>query len=454
MNKFLLTAIAVATLLPAQLFAQAGTENPNTKATLYVSRANGNNRNDGSKAAPFKNLQKALDVAKEGTTIMVAEGNYYGLMNSGNIIIKTPVTIMGGYSSDFSKRDIINTPTMIQPTAESNGSAKGHGTIQICSVVAPQGYVILDGLIMDRGNSISYNAAHEGQPEGVDCPLMNPIGVKGIGGEDLTEQPVFTSETNMIYFDGKNGIVNHTNIIVRNCAFVNAPNFGIVGLLKGSLKVENNIFVNVRMSAMDVRGAAPDVMTEVDFKNNTVMFVWSRKKDLGDMGYGFRFVPGTSCNVENNIFGCACYSGLDRTHVDANPAREAKRNDAVVNNIFFLNRLTDLTLPGGGKNLRVSVEYFEDVEALSKVSGNKTVSDPSVFKDKINAAYLKGFMTMKSSQEVSVDYNSTVNQFNSAFGLNIQGTGKTTTTMFANRYPWKEALKLFGAMSGVGAQKL
>ncbi len=454
MNKFLLTAIAVATLLPAQLFAQAGTENPNTKATLYVSRANGNNRNDGSKAAPFKNLQKALDVAEEGTTILVAEGNYYGLMNSGNIVVKTPVTIMGGYSSDFSKRDIINTPTMIQPTAESNGTSKGHGTIQICSVVAPKGYVIIDGLIMDRGNSISYNAAHEGQPEGVDCPLMNPIGVKGIGGENLTEQPVLTSETNMIYFDGKNGIVNHTNIIVRNCAFINAPNFGIVGLLKGSLKVENNIFVNVRMSAMDVRGAAPDVMTEVDFKNNTVMFVWSRKKDLGDMGYGFRFVPGTSCNVENNIFGCACYSGLDRTHIDANKAREAKRNDAVVNNVFFLNRQTDLTLPGGGKFLRVSVADFEDVEALAKVSGNKTVSDPSVFKDKVNAAYLKGFMTMKSSQELSVDYSSTVNQFNSAFGLNIQGTGKTTSTMFANRYPWKEALKLFGAISGVGAQKL
>lgn len=453
MNKFYLAALAVATLLPGQLFAQAGTENPNNKATLYVSRNTGSNKGDGSKSAPFKNLQKALNEAKEGTTILVAEGNYYGLMNSGNLIIKTPVTIMGGYSDDFSKRDILTHRTMVQPTAESNGSQQGRGTIQIRSVVAPNGYVIIDGLIMDRGNSISYNAAHEGQPEGVDCPLMNAIGTKGIGGADLSEQGVLTQETNMIYFDGDKGVVNTTNVIIRNCAFINAPNYGIVGLLKGSLKVENNIFVNVRMATMDVRGADPNVMTEIDFKNNTVMFVWSRKKDLETFGYGFRYITGTSCNVENNIFGCACFSALDRTHIDSNKAREAKRVDTAVNNVFFLNRQTDLCLPGGGMFLRVKADDFDDVEALSKVSGNKTVIDPTVFKGKINAAYLKGFITMQSKQTLSVNYNSVANQFNSALGLNIQGTGKTTATMYANRYPWQEALQLFGAMSGVGAQK-
>lgn len=453
MNKFYLAALAVATLLPGQLFAQAGTENPNNKATLYVSRNTGSNKGDGSKSAPFKNLQKALNEAKEGTTILVAEGNYYGLMNSGNLIIKTPVTIMGGYSDDFSKRDILTHRTMVQPTAESNGSQQGRGTIQIRSVVAPNGYVIIDGLIMDRGNSISYNAAHEGQPEGVDCPLMNAIGTKGIGGADLSEQGVLTQETNMIYFDGDKGVVNTTNVIIRNCAFINAPNYGIVGLLKGSLKVENNIFVNVRMATMDVRGADPNVMTEIDFKNNTVMFVWSRKKDLETFGYGFRYITGTSCNVENNIFGCACFSALDRTHIDSNKAREAKRVDTAVNNVFFLNRQADLCLPGGGMFLRVKADDFDDVEALSKVSGNKTVTDPTVFKGKINAAYLKGFITMQSKQTLSVNYNSVANQFNSALGLNIQGTGKTTATMYANRYPWQEALQLFGAMSGVGAQK-
>lgn len=60
--------------------------------SYYVSSTTGSNRNDGSKEAPFKNLQKALDVAESGATIHVAEGNYYGLLNKGNIIITKPVS--------------------------------------------------------------------------------------------------------------------------------------------------------------------------------------------------------------------------------------------------------------------------------------------------------------------------------------------------------------------------
>lgn len=44
----------------------------------YVSVKNGSNRNNGSKDAPFKDLQKAVDAAEEGSTIYVSEGNYLG----------------------------------------------------------------------------------------------------------------------------------------------------------------------------------------------------------------------------------------------------------------------------------------------------------------------------------------------------------------------------------------
>ena len=37
--------------------------------------------------------------------------------------------------------------------------------------------------------------------------------------------------------------------------------------------------------------------------------------------------------------------------------------------------------------------------------------------------------------------------------MNIVGEGKITASMYANRYPWTEALNLFGVMSGKGAQK-
>lgn len=418
---------------------------------LYVSRNKGHNKNEGSKDAPFKNLQKALDKADDGATILVAEGNYFGTLNKGNIVLTKPVTIIGGYNTEFTVHDPLKYLTLIQPTPSSNGSAQGGGTIQLKSIVAPNAHVVIDGFIIDRGNSISYNARGEGQPKGVESPMMNPIGTKGKGGESLNEE-VFTQATAAIYFEGHQGVINSTNVVVRNCAFINAPNYAILGMLKaGSLTVENNIFVNVRMATMDVRGADVKTITPIVFKNNTVMFVWSRLKDLGDMGYGFRMIPGTSCSIENNIFGCAVFSALDRTHTDSNKSREAMREDVINNNVFFLNRKTDLTLPGGGMFLRVKADDFCDLEVIN-ANDNRSLEDPSIFKGKIDEAYLEGFLNVSYKETTSHDPNSPANTFRQAMGMNQVGTMESSATMYANRYPWKKALLLFGVMNDCGAQ--
>lgn len=289
---------------------------------IYVSKANGNNGNDGTKNSPYKNLQKALDKAPAGSTIMVAEGNYYGLLNSGNINITKPVTIIGGYNSDFSERNILKYRTMIQPTPESNGSHTIKGTISLTSIVAPNDKVVIDGLIIDRGNTVSYNKAGKGRPEGVESPQMNPIRTKGLGGADLKYAETFTKESPKIYFNGDKGIVNNVNVIIRNCAFINAPNYAILDMLKaGSLTVENCIFVNVRMATMDVRGSDPKVMPPITLRNNTILFSWSRLLDLASMGYGYRMQPGTCNTLENNIIGCSVFSGIDRTHIDSDKNR-------------------------------------------------------------------------------------------------------------------------------------
>ena len=83
---------------------------------LYVNSATGKNQNDGSKASPFKNIQKAVEAAKDGATIHVAEGNYFGTLDKGSIPVDKPVTILGGYSPDFSVRDVLKHLTMVQPS--------------------------------------------------------------------------------------------------------------------------------------------------------------------------------------------------------------------------------------------------------------------------------------------------------------------------------------------------
>lgn len=413
---------------------------------FYVSANTGSNRNDGSIDAPFKNIAKALEVAPMNATIIVAEGNYYGVLGKGNINIEKSITIIGGFSDDFSERDVLKYRTMVQPNAASNGTLNGMGTIQI--LAKDGGSVNIDGLIFDRGYSTAYNMRGEGQPEGVETPMMCPIGTKGKGGPDLTEE-VLTAETAEIYLGTPQCDIN-----IANCAFVNAPNYCIRGTFTGDAVIENCIFVNARMSALEMRGGSAQRHSNIDFVNNTVLFTWSRLRDLGDMGYGVRYLPGTNLNVENCIIGCSIFTGLDHTHIDSNASKEASRNDKAVNNLFFLNKQGDLAIPGGGMFMRVKAEDFEEVEQLKVVSGNKTLKDASVFKGIIDEAYLNGFMNVAYTESTDFNPNSAANTFRSAMGMNMVGTMQSSTTMFMNRYNIEKALNLFGAVDGYGAQDI
>ena len=415
--------------------------------TFYVSKSTGSNRNDGSKDAPFKNIQKAIEAVPEGATIYVAEGNYFGTLDKGNIPVTKCVKIYGGYSTDFSTRNVLKYKTIVQPDAKSNGTASGNGTM-IIKVNNPTGEVVIDGLLFDRGNSISYNVRGEGKPDGVAAPMMNPIGTGGIGGANLDETNVLTTETREIYFDNP----NCKDITIRNCAFVNAPNYGIAGQFHAKLTIDNNIFINCRMMACDVWGGDANDNMVVEFCNNTVLFTWTRLKDFGDMGYGFRYNNRTNAYVHHNILGCCAFTALDRCRIDSPKERENRKITTAENNMFFLNKRGDLAIPGGGNFMYVNNEDFEEVEQLKEIDGNVTLKDPSILKGKINEAYLNGFINASYKETTSYDPNSAANQWRAAMGQNKQGTISSSVTMFANRYPFEDALKMFGAVKGYGAQ--
>jgi len=61
---------------------------------------------------------------------------------------------------------------------------------------------------------------------------------------------------------------------------------------------------------------------------------------------------------------------------------------------------------------------------------------------------------MAYSENMDFDPNSSANQFRRAFGMNQVATVTNKLDMFANRYPLEDALKLFGAVSGYGAQAI
>ena len=105
---------------------------------------------------------------------------------------------------------------------------------------------------------------------------------------------------------------------------------------------------------------------------------------------------------------------------------------------------------------KVRVDDFEDLEGtdgIESIEDNEDLKDPSVFKGRLNAQFLNAFLSMKYSESTKLDEGK-CNGLRSMLGLPLQGTITTKCDMFCNRYPLEDALKLFGAMDGKGAQAI
>ena len=415
-NNFLASVFII--LFGAAVFTNIAAQS----TTFYVSETTGGSARsaDGSKEKPYKDLQVAMDKAVAGSLILVAEGNYLGTSNQGYLEMKIPVSIQGGYSTDFSSRDVMKHRTTIQPTTECNGLSGSRALLSIGDPNKPRAFVIsgeivIDGIIFDKGLSNGYHPI-EGNPEGVETGMLLHAPTEGVNNGVTTVKSV---EQPLIYLANCSG-----NVTITNCVFINGTNYGIRGNWDGgNWKIINNIFVNNAFAAVEIASGmkAGEYGTHVDFGYNTVLFNWSRLKDLGDMGYGYRFMTGVNSDVHHCIIGGSTFAGLDRTRTDT-PANEQKRKTGSEDNYFFLNKKGDLTLPSqGGLYLTVWCKDFEDREEFHKYERNAEL-DGALLKGKINEAYLEGFISVAYKESTDYNPNSAANLFRSAMGMNQVGT--------------------------------
>ena len=424
--------------------------------TLHVSASTGAAARsaDGSKEKPFRDLQAAIDKANEGDTLHIAAGNYLGKNDQGFITLDKSVSLVGGWNTDFTERDPLKHRTMIQPTAAQNPSASGDALVTLGDKNKPRSFtakdLVMDGLILDRGFSNGYHPT-KGKAEGLDTGmLIHPPG-QGVNGD---QQKVVTNTRPLIYFANGFG-----NVTIRNCALVNGAFYGVLGSWsQGKVLFENNLFVNNGYAGAELSGGGQtgEYSLEVEFANNTILFNWARTNDLQDMGYGVRFMLGAKVLVHDCILGCSTMGALDRGRVESGPGaadREKKRVTGVENSAFFLNKNNgDLVLPGGAGWKLIPCAKFEDCEELDPYEGNAEL-DGARLKGKINEAYLNAFLTMQNTEDVLLDRDSPANKFRSALGMSLEAAANTKVDLYANRYPLEDALKLFGAVEGVGAQK-
>jgi len=430
----------------AVFFAMALTASAASAADIYVSLETGKNKNDGSKAAPLKNLWKALEVSQIGDTIHLAEGNYPGKMKQGWFMMDKPVSIIGGYSKDFSERNPLTHKTMFQPVNENNDKkGNGLGLLHLefdKTNNAPKGFnMVIDGLIIDDGFASSFHAT-KGKPEGLDTGMWLEGPAKNINDK--------FSSPNRYGIYSATASRGEGDITIQNCTFVNIGNYGLnLNWYKGKVKVINNVFCNTRMIGANVTCSAAAPSVEWEFAKNTVVYTWSRISDLGDMGFGVRTNTGVTANIHDNIIGLNVLTGFDNTKGD--PKKKITKLDG---NVFFLNRGSDVQMTISPSIAKVRVEGFEDLEGtdgIESIEDNVDLQDPKVFEGRLNPTYLNAFLSMKYSESTKVPENQ-ANALRGVLGLPLQGTIKTQVDMFANRYPQDDALKLFGAMAGKGAQ--
>ncbi len=395
--------------------------------TLYVSKANGKNSNPGTKEQPLKNIDKAVKVAQTGDTINVAGGIYSGTFDIGYIDCNKAVKLMGSFSPDFSARDIKKYPTVFQPDNKSGARSRK----PLLRFSGDLNGVVVDGFVFDMGMRNAYHNK-DGKPAGLETGMLQ------LPPKKLTGQAATVTEACLsIPSSAKGG-----DVLIQNNVFVNSAKFGIqAGLRKGTLKILNNVFIANRMAALEIYGTCrstggPKTLSlcgEVEIGYNTILFSWSRTKELLDMGYGIRIMTKLKYNIHHNVIGGNVLAGVDHSRFNKDEWVRLEHN------IFFANKMADLEYsPASNTKLNLRVEQFGDLE-FAGCTGNKDVIPKSLVIDK---AYLEGFLNSRYTEQADFSPDSPANQFREIMGMNKQGKLTSRVTMYGNRYPWKAALDL------------
>ena len=435
--------------------------------TFYVSASIGSARSDGlTPSTAMKDLQKAIDSAQDNDIIQVAEGNYLGNMDRGYLECGRFgnaandrgkfISIYGGWSTDFTERDVIKHVTKIQPTTQrfttplfNINARRPYG------YTGPEGTVVVDGLVFDFGENNLYCAADVSN-EVTGTPN------EGVLTGRFIEPDAAPNCAKVGYANGDEYALHmdvEGNVRVSNCIFVNCRDYGIAAMMgKGHMEICNNIFIACRYASCQVRGSTRDAdidKVSLEFHHNTVLFTWTRTKAFEDMGQGFRFMNGIrTIDVHNNIFGCNSNCGVERVYYESNKAMEAAKVSNLYDNYFFANK-RDLEIASmGAASISVPAARIEEAEQIGpKYEGNVEMPEGNdAFVNAIDKSYLEGFLSLKIMTSQSYNANSAANQVNRAFGLNQQGSEIVRPSMYCNKYPWEKAKDLFGVVPNYGAQ--
>lgn len=390
-------------------------------ADFYVSSTKGANDNDGSKASPFAEIDKALMKAKSGDTVHVSAGKYYGSGKTAFSETKEAISIIGGYNDTFSSRDFKKNMTIL--TGDNKSMALNSAQPRL-RILPKSGNVSVDGLVFDISER---NAYLDGK---VVVRKANPK----TGSNASLDTPTMEIGT-------AGGKIN-----ITNCLLLNNTHTGIrVKAGKDAdVNIKNNWVINNAGLGLELTSTHHSATgaPKYSVSNNTILFTW--KYD----GYGSRGGEGISMDgvpivsLSNNIIAFS-------------------DNYAIVNGRGNKNlTVTDNIILNSGKadywegNLYLSVKEMSDAKLISSAKNNS--SKNLTFKVDPSWANLYASRVLIDRNKVEADIqagDTKANQLRSILGLPQQaGAIKTDANVHAHPMPLTNVFLVAPEAGNAGAK--
>ena len=379
-------------------------------ADYYVSAARGKGKS-ATKEKPAKDLGNIIKKLVPGDTVHIAEGNYVGRGGNGSDVITVPVSLIGGYSDDFSKRDPWGAHRTIfsGENKSKNFDSSTRLLIDLMKYRAKEmPKIVVDGIIIDDGPRNRYSKG-EGK---VIVRMANPK-----TGENPTP-----SQGGLVIRASKTGNFDagaHWDITVQNCIVMNtAPTQGaltVSGYKDSKIKISNNIVINNTGTAImaGTKYVGDKAGPDFDISHNTVLFTWKYEPITQSFsGNSFKADNGATVKLTNNVFAFADRAGINNI---------SKAALLLKDNLIAGNVATDYL----EFDTKIDLDDIEDeAEYLHDDTGGNVAGD---VKPPVSQEWLKLYgariLIDRNAQAADVKVQKTrANELRRILGLPVQGT--------------------------------
>ena len=379
---------------------------------------------EATKEAPAKDIAAISALLKAGDVVHLAAGVYTSKADQSSDVLTVPVSIIGGYSPDFSTRD----PWKQYRTVFSgtNDISKGLTTERIGILTDKEfkdwkGVITIDGVIIDNGARNYYSDATEtfirrkaSAEKGMN-PTPNTPGIKVRTGAG-------------------------TEVVIKNCIVTNtAPTQGAIDVQvgkNGKALIENNLIINNTgegiMCKSNHHGA--DGHPAYTVRNNTILFTWKYDAIASFGGNSIMFDESLSILIENNVLGFSDMGGI-------NNIKQCKKV-TLKNNLFVGHKKYDYQEFGTGLKLDELEDYANYVSAAS--GGNYSQEIKLAMPQKWAELYFNRQEISRAEVDASAKVsNSGANQLRGMFGLPLQAsTVNTDAQVWLHRMALEDAVQL------------